>query len=63
VPGRQGDGPEGPAKEVLERRIVEVNGSGPLFWKITPGDDYPRQLKDANRELRELTGLKRRSLC
>jgi hypothetical protein len=44
--------------EVGERRIAEVNGTGPLFWKITPGDDYPRQLKDANRELRELTGLK-----
>lgn len=49
---------EGPVKEVLERRIAEVNGSGPLFWKITPGDNYPRQLKEANRELRELTGLK-----
>jgi len=49
---------EGPVKEVLERRVEEVNGSGPLFWKIMPGDDYPRQLKDANRELRELTGLK-----
>jgi hypothetical protein len=42
----------------LERRIAEVNGSGPLFWRIAPGDDYPRQLKDANRELRELTGLR-----
>jgi len=41
-----------------ERHIAEVNGSGPLFWKITPGDNYPRQLKEANRELRELTGLK-----
>jgi len=49
---------EGPVREVIERRIAEVNGTGPLFWKITPGDDYPRQLKDANRELRELTGLK-----
>ena len=49
---------QGPIKEVLERRVAEVNGSGPLFWKIMPGDDNPRQLKDANRELRELTGLK-----
>ena len=48
---------EGPVEEVIERRIAEVNGTGPLFWKITPGDDYPRQLKDANRELREMTGL------
>src|SRR6202140_255254 len=48
---------EGPVQEVIERRIAEVNGAGPLFWKITPGDDYPRQLKDANRELREMTGL------
>ncbi len=32
---------QGPIKEVLERRIEEVNGTGPLFWKITPGDDYP----------------------
>jgi integrase len=48
---------EGPVKEVIERRIAQTGGTGPLFWKITPGDDYPRQLKDANRELRELTGL------
>jgi integrase len=48
----------GPIRDVIERRIAEVNGSGPLFWKITPGDDYPRQLKEANRELRELTGLR-----
>lgn len=49
---------EGPLQEVIERRIAQTNGTGPLFWKITPGDDYPRQLKDANRELRELTSLK-----
>jgi integrase len=48
---------EGPVKEVIERRISQVDGTGPLFWKLTPGDDYPRQLKEANRELRELTGL------
>jgi hypothetical protein len=42
---------QGPVKEVLERRIAEVHGTGPLFWNITPGDDYPRQLKDTNREL------------
>jgi integrase len=49
---------EGPVQEVIERRIAQMDGAGPLFWKITPGDDYPRQLKDANRELRELTGLR-----
>jgi integrase len=48
---------EGLVGEVIERRIVQADGTGPLFWKIAPGDDYPRQLKDANRELRELTGL------
>ena len=47
---------DGPVKEAIERRIAQTGGTGPLFWKITPGDDYPRQLKDANRELRELTG-------
>jgi integrase len=47
----------GPVREVIERRLAAVKGTGPLFWKITPGDDYPRQLKEANRELRELTGL------
>jgi integrase len=48
---------EGPVKEVIERRIAQTDGFGPLFWKITPGDGYPRQLKDANQGLRELTGL------
>jgi integrase len=49
---------DGPIREVIERRIAAVNGTGPLFWKISPGDEYPRQLKEANRELRDLTGLK-----
>jgi integrase len=48
----------GPILEVIERRSAAVNGTGPLFWKIKPGEEYPRQLKDANRELRDLTGLK-----
>lgn len=44
--------------EVISRRILEVGGVGPLFWTVNPGDDYPRQLKDANKELRELAKLK-----
>jgi integrase len=48
---------EGPIGEVIERRILQVNGKGPLFWKLNAQDDYPRQLKEANRELRQLTKL------
>ena len=48
---------EGPIREVIERRVLQVNGTGPLFWNINFLDDYPRQLKDANKELRELTQL------
>jgi integrase len=49
---------EGPVREIIERRVLQVNGTGPLFWKINPLDDYPRQLKEANKELRELTQLR-----
>jgi integrase len=47
----------GPIAEVINRRILAVGGKGFLFWNVKPGDDYPRQLKDANKELRELTKL------
>jgi integrase len=49
---------DGPIGEVVNRRLAQVGGTGPLFWNATLGDDYPRQLKDANRELRELTQLR-----
>ena len=48
---------DGPIGEVVNRRLAQVGGTGPLFWNVILGDDYPRQLKDANRELRELTQL------
>ncbi|MEA2603385.1 MAG: hypothetical protein QOF89_4377 [Acidobacteriota bacterium] len=44
--------------EIINRRILQVGGTGPLFWKVNPEDDYPRQLKEANKKLRELTKLK-----
>jgi integrase len=47
----------GPIGEVINRRILQVGGKGPLFWRINPNDPYPRQLKDANKELRELSGI------
>ena len=43
--------------EVINRRIAQVGGKGPLFWNLNPSDPYPKQLKEANRALRELTGL------
>ena len=46
----------GPIGEVIERRLAEVGGKGPLFWN-TRGDDYPPPLRKANRQLRELTEL------
>ncbi|HEV8582147.1 MAG TPA: tyrosine-type recombinase/integrase [Thermoanaerobaculia bacterium] len=46
----------GPIAEVIDRRLAEVGGKGPLFWK-TRGADYPQPLKNANEQLRELTGL------
>ena len=46
----------GPIGEVIDRRLAEVGGKGPLFWN-TRGDDYPQPLRNANRQLRELTGL------
>ena len=42
--------------QVIERRLAEVGGKGPLFWN-TRGDDYPPPLRKANLELRELTEL------
>jgi integrase len=47
----------GPIAEIINRRFLAVGGKGFLFWNISPGDDYPCQLKRANRELRELTRL------
>jgi integrase len=49
---------DGLVGEIISRRLLEVGGTGPLFWKVNPEDEYPRQLKDANKELRELTKLK-----
>ena len=46
----------GPIGEVIDRRLAEVGGKGPLFWD-TRGDDYPQPLRNANRQLRELTEL------
>ncbi|HEX9941611.1 MAG TPA: tyrosine-type recombinase/integrase [Thermoanaerobaculia bacterium] len=46
----------GPIGEVIDRRLALVGGKGPLFWN-TGGVDYPQPLKNANRQLRELTAL------
>jgi integrase len=46
----------GPIGEVIDRRSALVGGKGPLFCN-TGGVDYPQPLKNANRQLRELTKL------
>jgi integrase len=46
----------GPIGEIIERRSVEVNGKGPLFWTYK-GVDYPYQLKESNKAIRSLLGL------
>lgn len=43
--------------EIINRRLLAVGNSGPLFYDVPPTNDYPEQLKKANKQLRELTGL------
>jgi hypothetical protein len=40
---------QGSIAEILLRRLMEVGGKGPLFWKYNADRDYPEQLKKANR--------------
>jgi integrase len=47
----------GPVAEIINRRYLEVGGKGPLFWHAIREGYYPHALKDANRELRTLSGL------
>jgi len=47
----------GPVAEIINRRYLEVGGKGPLFWPRVRGGSYPSALKEANRELRTLSGL------
>jgi integrase len=48
----------GPIAEILQRRCKEVGGKGPLFWPdVDRTQEYPPQLKKANKELKEKTGL------
>jgi integrase len=47
----------GPVAEVINRRYLAVGGRGPLFWAGNRESYYPPALREANRELRALTGL------
>jgi integrase len=47
----------GPVAEIINRRYLEVGGKGPLFWLAIREGHYPHALKNANRELRTLSGL------
>lgn len=48
----------GPIGEIINRRLAECGGKGPLFWaNVDRTKDYPGQLTRATREIRELTGL------
>jgi integrase len=47
----------GPIGEVINRRLLEVGKTGPLFWETPEGDDYPYHMKVANKALRAQTGL------
>lgn len=48
----------GPIGEIINRRYMECGGKGPLFWaNVDRTKDYPEQLKRANAEIREITGI------
>jgi integrase len=49
----------GPIAEIINRRYMECGGQGPLFWaSVTKKTDYADPLRRANREIRQLTGIK-----
>lgn len=48
----------GPIAEIINRRLLASGGKGPLFWpNLDRTRDYPEQLKKANAEIRQITGL------
>jgi integrase len=48
----------GPIAEIINRRMLQCGGKGPLFWPNDRTRDYPEQLKKANADIRRVTGLK-----
>jgi integrase len=48
----------GPIAEIINRRYLECGGKGPLFWPgVDRTKDYPEQLKRANKDIRQITGI------
>lgn len=49
---------EGPIGDIINRRLVECGGKGPLFWaSLDRTKEYPEPLKRANKQLRALASL------